>query len=278
MKFLVYLPGRKENTGGHVVLHKLVKILSDLDYNVLVTQLPIFDCRYTFVGLDYVIPEEDLEHTIVVYPEQIIGNPTKSKNVSRWILYHTSKDVEDTWDKSDEKFKFIPGFSIESDVKNTLTVIDGKLEIFYNKGFGEERNGYCHINKKKYPKGEKLLGYLNSKDLSDFMEKGGFKYLSEEFNNHEYFITYDDATYYSVMAALCGCRSVILNPDNRITPEEYRQLYPVRKYGVAYGWTDLKHADLTRDLLREHVLKYEKNSVDSVKNFIQFWKYKIEKE
>ena len=72
------------------------------------------------------------------------------------------------------------------------------------------------------------------------------------------------------MAALCGCRSVILNPDNKITPEEYRELYPVRKYGVAYGWIDLKHADLTRDLVRNHVKEYEKKSVESVINFVNF--------
>ena len=131
------------------------------------------------------------------------------------------------------------------------------------------------LNKKKYPIGEKLLESLNSIDLSDFDKKGGFSYLASEFNKYEYFVTYDDATYYSILAALCGCRSVILNPDLTITPEEYRKKFPVRKYGVAYGWQDMKHADLTRDLVREHIKNYEKESIKSVNKFINFWIDKI---
>jgi hypothetical protein len=274
MIFFIYIPGRKEFTGGHVVLHKLTKIISDLGYEVWSNQIPLFDCNCKLVE-DIDATKEYIEKIVVVYAEQIIGNPLNAKNVCRWILYHTKEDVENTWSETDIRFKFVPGFKTITSSDKVLTVLDSKLEIFRNEGLGDKRTGFCHINKKKYPIGEKLLESLNSIDLSDFDKKGGFSYLASEFNKYEYFVTYDDATYYSILAALCGCRSVILNPDLTITPEEYRKKFPVRKYGVAYGWQDMKHADLTRDLVREHIKNYEKESIKSVNKFINFWIDKI---
>lgn len=274
MIFFIYIPGRKEFTGGHVVLHKLTKIISDLGYEVWSNQTPLFDCNCKLVeNIDE--KNKDIEEIVVVYPEQIIGNPLNAKNVCRWILYHTKEEIENTWSETDIRFKFIPGFETKISSEKVLTVLDSKSEIFRNEGLGDKRKGFCHINKKKYPKGEKLLESLNSIDLSDFDKNGGFSYLASEFNKYEYFVTYDDATYYSILAALCGCRSVILNPDPTITPEEYREKFPVRKYGVAYGWQDIKHADLTRDLVREHILKFEEDSINLTKEFINFWIYKI---
>jgi hypothetical protein len=274
MIFFIYIPGRKEFTGGHVVLHKLTKIISDLGYEVWSNQVPIFDCKYRLVE-DYELIEKNNDKLVVVYPEQIIGNPLNAKNVCRWILYHTKEEIENTWSNTDIRFNFIPGFVSKIKTDRILTVLDGKLDIFKNEGLGDKRSGFCHINKKKYPVGEKNLEHLKSEDLSDFDKKGGFTYLAKQFNTFEYFVTYDDATYYSILAALCGCRSVILNPDVTISPEEYRSKFPIRKYGVAYGWSDLKHADLTRDLVRQHIKNYEKKSIESVKRLINFWIYKL---
>ncbi len=273
--FFIYTPGRRQFTGGHVVLHKLIQIIDELGYEVWSNQTPLFDCNCKIIDNLESIKENDEYKIVAVYPEQIKGNPINVENVSRWILYHTDPEIEETWSNTDYFFKYCEGFKTKRETNNSLTIIDSKLEIFKNYGLGNKRKGYCHINKKKYPKNEKILESLESKNLSDFTEKGGFEYLSEEFNKHEFFITYDDATYYSVLSAMCGCRSVIINTDPNISPDEYRLKYPINKFGVAYGWQDLKHADLTRDLTTPNIQSMEKESVESVKKFINFWKQKL---
>ena len=280
--FAVYTPGRKENTGGHIVLHKLIKILDDLGYEVWCTQTPMFSCNAKLIKKISVEREEYSmtfskgKNLIAIYPEQIKGNPFQAKYVARWILYHVRPDVEETWKNTDEYFYYTRGFHTQrNDQKiKDLTIIDGKLDVFRNVGLGKNRNGYCHINKKKYPKDEVLLNSLCSTNIGDFMEKGGFSYLAEQLNNYEFFITYDDATYYSIAAALCGCRSIIINPDVKMDPDEFRKQYPISKYGVAYGFNDIKHADMTRDMVKDHIKSLEKNSIKSVESFIKFWSQK----
>ena len=279
ISFLIYIPGRKENIGGQVVLHKLVKILADMGEEVWTNQIPMFECNSNILeqNEDGTWNTKNVNNTIVaLYPEQIEGNPFNVENVTRWILYHTKESVEKTWSTSDIHFYYIEGFKSSSKTRYKLTTLDSKLDIFSNKGLGSKKKGYCHINKKKYPVGEKTLSHLESKDLSNFMECGGFKYLAEEFNKHEYFVTYDDATYYSILAALCGCRSIIINTNPLITPDEYREMYHISKYGISYGWNDIKHADLTRDLLRDFIKSIEKESIKNVTSFIDFWVNKVD--
>ena len=279
ISFLIYIPGRKENIGGQIVLHKLVKILADMGEEVWTNQIPMFECNSNILEQndDGTWNTKDIKNKIVaLYPEQIEGNPFEAENVTRWILYHTKENIEKTWSPSDIHFYFTKGFKSSSKTRYKLTTIDSKLDTFSNKGLGSKKKGYCHINKKKYPVGEKTLSHLESKDLSNFMELGGFSYLAEEFNKHEYFITYDDATYYSILAALCGCRSIIINTDPLITPDEYREMYTIAKYGISYGWNDIKHADLTRDLLRDFIKSIEKESIRNVTSFINFWVNKVD--
>jgi hypothetical protein len=284
ISFVVYIPGSRENVGGHVVLHKFVAILSELGFEVWTTEEPMFSCKANIIrkkdkgefDLEF-LKHKDPSKVVAVYPEQIEGNPFGIENVSRWILYHTSVDVEKTWKSTDEFFYFQPGFltARKEDSKKILTILDTKVAVCGNKGIGSKRNGYCHINKKKYPEGETIMSNLASTDLGDFMDKGGFTYLVEEMNKYEYFVTFDDATHYSVIAALCGCRSVILRQELKTTPDEYRAKYPTHKYGVAFGWEDIKHADMTRDIVRQYMQRYEKESIESTKRFIEFWNNKI---
>lgn len=278
ISFLIYIPGRKENIGGQVVLHKLVKILADMGEEVWTNQIPMFECNSNILeqNEDGTWNTKNVNNTIVaIYPEQIEGNPFNVENVTRWILYHTKESIEKTWSTSDIHFYYTEGFKSSLKTRYKLTTLDSKLDIFSNKGLGSKKKGYCHINKKKYPVGEKTLSHLESKDLSNFMECGGFKYLAEEFNKHEYFVTYDDATYYSILAALCGCRSIIINTNPLITPDEYREMYHISKYGISYGWNDIKHADLTRDLLRDFIKSIEKESIKNVTSFVDFWVNKV---
>ena len=283
--FAVYLSGRKENTGGHVVLHKLVKMLADMGEEVWINCQPLYECNANIITKSTRDGKEILDLSfssgkdlVAIYPESVKGNEFKANHIVRWILYHTKSEIEDTWNPTDEYFYYAKGFSTTKKQlkRRMLTLVDAKRDIFYNKGIGTNRKGYCHINKKKYPEGEKMLEYFGSTDLSDFMDKGGFSYLAEQMNKYEYFITYDDATFYSVLAAMCGCKSVVLNPDPRVTPQEFREMNEVLSWGIAYGWNDIYHADMTRDMVREKMVCVEKQSFQQVKEMIRFFHKKLQ--
>jgi hypothetical protein len=279
--YAVYLPGSKENSGGHVVLHKLVKLMCELGYEVWTTRKPFFDCNVNIIKEStgkhhWDMSFADGKNLIAIYPETVEGNEFRAKNVVRWILYHAKPEVESTWNDNDVYFYYAKSFNTSKAIKKRmLTVIDAKTDVFINKGLVSKRKGCCHIIKKKQPRGEKMLEYFNSVDLSDFMEKGGFSYLADELNKYEYFVTYDDATYYSIAAALCGCKSIILNPDPRITPDDFREGHSLFRHGVAYGWCDLNHAIMTRDLLKEDIIRAEKNSIKEIKVLNDFWENRI---
>jgi len=53
-------------------------------------------------------------------------------------------------------------------------------------------------------------------------------------------------------------------------------MYHISKYGISYGWNDIKHADLTRDLVRDFIKSIEEESNKSVTSFIDFWVNKVD--
>ena len=111
------------------------------------------------------------------------------------------------------------------------------------------------------------------------------------FNQYEYFLTYDQTTYLSVMATLCGCKTVILNPgkpyeftpnanteideNKEITPTEFRLNNYLQQYGIAYGWDDLKWAQDTLPFVRDYIEQLEVIDNKTVDNFVNYWTSKL---
>jgi hypothetical protein len=87
--------------------------------------------------------------------------------------------------------------------------------------------------------------------------------LLKVFNKHKKFITYDNETFFSMQAALCGAISIVI-PDGRLSEEDWRNSNPSRKWGIAYGDTEeqinfaLNTRDKLRDFLEEEVIRSEK--------------------
>ena len=93
------------------------------------------------------------------------------------------------------------------------------------------------------------------------------KEVSKIFKSVETFISYDTYSAYSIFAALCGCRSIVI-PDKDISKEEW---YPDKedRYGIAYGFDDIDAAIATENLVMNRIIHEEKKSISSVKNFIK---------
>ena len=76
--------------------------------------------------------------------------------------------------------------------------------------------------------------------------------LVELFNRTEKFYCYDNYTFLSTQAAMCGCISIVI-PDGTKTKEEWLNGSRLYKYGIAYGEEDIPRALETLPLMFEEI-------------------------
>ena len=100
--------------------------------------------------------------------------------------------------------------------------------------------------------------------------------MADVFNEHEYFLTFDDKTFLTLAAAMCGCKPIILK-NNNISPSEFREKNPLQKYGVAYGIDDLDWVEKTISKVPEYVDYMDEMDNKTIDEFIIFWENKLNK-
>jgi hypothetical protein len=272
MQFLIgYDPGSfpVDMSGGHTVLRELAKQLSISGQTVYV-----LGSLFNVAGTKLISPDEisklDLNNLITVYPEGVKGNPYNSKHVVRWILYHTNPEVEYTWGADDVYFYFNDYFvSKENKDRKILNCFDFKLDLFYDKKL--DRNGYCHIDRncmRLSPDSSLVLKY-DSEDLFHGHLTMGWEWLVDKLNTKKYFITYNVATYYSAIASMCGCISIILHDG--IKEDNVKEKVIANKYGVAYGFEEVDESISNRELLKPYLNEVTNNSIRTIENFILYW-------
>lgn len=204
-------------------------------------------------------------NTIVIYPETLYGNPLEAENVVRWLLYfHRFKDVEGAFGMNDLFVCYRDIFNDPelnpSEVTLKVNYFDDQLYRQYNFG---PRSGKCYILRKG----------KDRKDLPEHFEGPVFdNNMSQEelvkmFNEHEYCYSYDTQSFYSAIAAICGCKSVVVMEPGK-TEKDYLGKGETH-YGIAYGDTpeQLEYAERTKDLLKKS-LDYKERNEASVRAFI----------
>jgi hypothetical protein len=218
----------------------------------------------------------DLNNLITVYPEGVKGNPYNSKYVVRWILYHTNPEVESTWSVDDVYFYFNDYFvTKENKDRKILNCFDFKLDLLYDKKL--DREGYCHINRSSMrASSDSSLGLkYNSEDLYAGHLTMGLEWLVTKLNTKKYFITYNVATYYSAIASMCGCISIILHDG--IKEDNVKEKVICNKYGVAYGFEEVDESISNRELLKPYLNEVTNNSIKTIENFILYWDSELKK-
>lgn len=289
-------------TGGVVAMHMLAYKLAERGHNVFtfcepeyphenITVIPSHGNRKNELETEwswgtFYYP---VEKTISIYPQIIRGNPYNTKHVTRWILYHTQLPIEENYGQDDVYFNY-------GNFKTYRNVEDRKLTVFnynFDKLYvtnNETRKGFCHLFHKNTPSGaEQFIEQFKSFDLSAWKTSGAFDYLREQFNKYEYFLTYDQKSFFTLGATLCGCKAIILNPgptheiaenafisseehSKMLTPTEYRLNNPIQMFGVAYGLDDISWANETVHLSKNHLKELEIIDDKTVDEFINFWK------
>jgi hypothetical protein len=301
----LFINFKDQMSGGLVALHRLSYELAEKGHNVYIFCQPeyshenihVIPCTTEIQGSRFYSTWEpfsyNLNNTVSIYTEHNLNNPFGTKHITRWLLYHTKREFEEHYQDNEYYFNYGGCYTYRGYNDGYLTTVDYNLNNLYCDININNRTGYCHILHKNTPTdGDEIIKKFNSKDLGkDWFYKGGFDYLREEFNKHEYFITFDQNTYLTTAAALCGCKSIILNPNNKdnsiknaytesldykysLTPTEYRLGFPRNMFGVAYGIEDIKWAKDTIHLVRDHIIELEKIDKKSVDKFVDFWNQK----
>ena len=292
-------------TGGIVAFHKLAYELAKRGHNVFTFCNPEYPHENIKVIKSEVRnmygPEPEisweqfyypLNKTVSIYPQIIKGNPYNTKHVTRWIQYHTEKEIEQQYGVDDVYFNYGNFKTFKNVDEKKLTVFNYNFDSLYitNKG---DRKGFCHLSHKNTPpNGDEVFKTFNSFGLNNWKRSGVFDYLREQFNKFEYFLTYDQKSFFTVAATLCGCKAIILKSKihteerenaftlsndygKELTPTEYRLNNPIQMYGIAYGLEDISWANKTIDFATDHIHELEKIDQKSVDEFVSYWEKKL---
>lgn len=206
--------------------------------------------------------------SIIIYPEIVLGNPLRARNVVRWLLYKPGLRYPYSFGP-DEMF-FTAG--LMSDIRQ---ITGGAPELFLwavNRTYRDEnrpnRNEACYIVRKGQDKRRIPETEVPGAICIDGMTHAE---INEVFNRCHTFYSYDEATFYSQYAAVAGCISVVI-PGLYKSRDEWVKNHEVARYGVAYGIDDVAHAEATRHKVLELLLAHEAEGKSTVENFVNLTK------
>ena len=269
MKNIIIYPHLPFNfsDGGTTVQYEMGKILTELGVDTKI----FTSCGKTDNSLfnNFTSDEHyDKEETIVIYCEGIQGNPLNAKYVVRWMLSELGKNVpietHKTWSKTDlvyyfnEENKFETNPELVGTIYKTLTCIyiNPLITNFKN----PSRKGYCHTFRKSFYHKNLRYAHPPNASLEITREHTQTDYINI-FNKNEIFICYDPLTFLSIIAAMCGCISIVIKVEGIPSQLEWIQTTAVAQYakenkidklyGIAYGVDDIGWARDTVHLVEE---------------------------
>jgi hypothetical protein len=276
-------------SGGSIATHKLAFELAERGHYVYIFNEPFYPHENIHVIPTESFPFDDgwtstynwegfnfnPNRTVAVYTQVTWGNPFNTNHVARWMLHDYDPEIWKTYGQNESFFNY-GTFHVPHDVFfQPLTVFDYKFDLYVN--FNDKgRKGFGHILHKFTPDwGIEFLSRIGSTEIPNYHGRKDLDYLVDYFNKFEYVLTFDDKSYLTTAAALCGAKAIILNPNSDTSPHEFRCKNPIQANGVAYGFNDIKHADLTLDLVKSHLLELEQKDKKTINNFIKFWEQKV---
>ena len=257
-KFIVFAYPFNFSVGGIVSLHKLCSTLREVGEDAWLWIDGKIDSNY--YGLPIANDIIDPRKNIVIYPTVIAGNPLKSQHVVRWLMGTGKKFPTETWDNNDLIASFVPAFSRDYPDALPLWVIELWEDKFNSKN-APIRKGTCFTVRKG--KNKKRIKEIEEFEIKD---KYTIDSLAEIFRSKKIFYSYDIYTGLNLLAAMCGCISVVI-PDENVTKEKWIADCMSSKYGVAYGLNDIEWAINTMPMITQHLKKMQEDSIKDVKSF-----------
>jgi len=270
--------------GGAIVPHILANQLSLLGENVYIySNSTNSDYNINCIPWGTEI-EFDKENTIVImiagdgehtFEQNIPECLKNAPNVVRWLINHQLK----LYPKEDKFYTYHKYWRTLEDQKidGELSVIESNHNLFYDKGL--ERKGTCYLIKGNL---DTELERIIHKDgdicidqiLYNIPNTDKMQFYSDLFNKMEYFISYTPFTHTSVLAAMCGCKSIVVPKSeyDGVKFEKNKWLNEIwcAKYGIAVGLDDLPRAEATMDQVLPNIKHYEEvTQPTQVKDFVK---------
>jgi len=247
-RYVIFAPDFVSNSAGIYCLYKLCHDLRQKGFGA-----GIFGSIVTAPDLDapLITHKKIIKHLAekpdvwVIYPETVVGNPLKFKNVARWVLNRPGVLGGDEVYHSDEKV-FVYSNIYAPYVKNTIL---GKLNmptfdtrIFYppkEDHFADKRQLACYyIGKSTFKE-----GYFDPNETFEISRLSPpKKELGKLFRSAKILYSFDNTTALIYEAIACGCPVQII-PDGTQTWEDYEKL----EWGTAGIFWDKPAVDLTSD-------------------------------
>lgn len=211
--------------------------------------------RFPFVGKD----------TVVIYQEGVYGNPFHAKKVVRWFLFHNRYPNDPEAYKPCDLVFSVREFFNDYKLNPTCRLLflgHFNSELYKQTNFGE-RSGNCYFVHKGWTRPD-LPKTFDGPTLDFLPEKKKVEIL----NKCKYFYTYDTQTFYSIIAAVCGCISIIVMEPGK-TRQDYRGKGDSIN-GFAYGDSpeEIERSLRTRDAMFKE-LDFEESNERSVDYFLQ---------
>ena len=205
--------------------------------------------------------------TIVLYPETVYGNPLKAKNVARWLLYYNRYPNDaSAYGEKDMFFSYREIFndSLLNPSQRLVKIFCFDDKLYKQTNFSK-RSGTCYIIRKG----------RGRKDLPQKFDGIIIDPLPEEekvkiFNQCEYCYCYDTQTFYSSIASICGCKTVVV-PEPGKTRKDYRGGGDNPHYGIAYGDSkeEMEWAEKTKKELVDS-LNHEESNTQNAQKLINY--------
>lgn len=275
MKFLIITFQYDWRSGGVMALNLLAKMLKNLGHEVTgvgTARSPHFNV-VLFHDAHKIAQRDDVW---TIYPEVISGNPLNAKNVVRWVMYYSGvqggdKEYDDSEVVMTYQDIFVRGTKYEG--APVLRLVDSQANVFSDLGMERKIDGILikkghatfEQRKQKYvmPYADTLLNVVVVDD--ELQRIADMRQLNLLYNRIRYFISFDCETYHSVMAAMAGCTSIIV-PQDGVTKDQIIEDF---KYGIAYGFDDIPHAEQTRNFLHDYARSMEYDNQDSIERLLK---------
>jgi hypothetical protein len=264
---LIYIHMQKFSfsDGGTLVQYYLASILDKIGVKVrlhseIIIKNPLFNNHYDD---DFKIDD----NLVVIYCEGIKGNPLNAPNIVRWMLSELGKNVPYqylyTWGKKELVYYFNYELKFEKNLIKMNKIYKLLTCLYLNPEIKQTnysaRSGTCITFRKTW---------IHSSHINSIHPMESFEIKREHrqedyihfFNQYEYFISYDPLTFINIIAAICGCISIIY-PIEGVSKYEWLKMtaaWPYLKvkhldnlYGIAYGMNDIEYARNTIHLVKK---------------------------
>lgn len=220
------------------------------------------DCKFQYN------PFFNKKESLVVYPEVVFGNFLGAKNVVRWLLYNYSYYLNvDAYSKKDLFICFRDIFNCSNlnpeGKKVTINDFNNSIYRQYNYGVRKEK---CYLIRKGRTRTD--LPETFDSEVIDF-DTSEYD-IVRIFNEYKFCYIYDTQTFYSTIAAVCGCIPIVVVEKGK-KRSDYLSSTDAIGYGIAYGDTseEIDFAISTRKELLSSLDYAEQNEVN-INKFINY--------